>query len=90
MHHVHQARIILACAAAPATSCHCCNILSGTTGNPKGVIITHANVVATVSGLHVFLASINEGVTETDCVRMIERVILCHQPRASVYSTCRF
>lgn len=34
------------------------------------MIITHANVVSTVAGIHTFLKLIKEDVTEEDCVRV--------------------
>ena len=39
---------------------------SGTTGDPKGVILTHAALVSGIAGVHVFLKTIEEPVREDD------------------------
>ena len=40
---------------------------SGTTGNPKGVVLTHASICACISGLLDYTNQVNTALDENDC-----------------------
>jgi long-chain acyl-CoA synthetase len=39
---------------------------SGTTGEPKGVLLTHSSILCTIAGLAQYLKSLNEVIDEND------------------------